>query len=117
MKATHSCLILAIFSVLACASSLWGQKAAAKVAVPAEAAQAEATKLFKEVYGDEYAKAKTTADKQALAQKLLAKANESKKDPPSQFVVLRLARGHRFAGRRWADGVSGDRCNQRRVSG
>jgi hypothetical protein len=56
-----------------------------KLRVPSDAAQAEATKLIKEVYGDEYAKAKTLTDKQALAKKLLGKANESKDDPADQF--------------------------------
>ena len=77
---------------LATACSALGQDAAKKSPVPAEAAQAEATKLIKEVYGDEYSKAKTPTEKQALAKKLLAKGNESKDDPVSQFVLLRLAR-------------------------
>ena len=69
-----------------------GQDTAKKNPVPGEAAQAKATKLVKEVYGGEYAKAKTAVEKQALAKKLLDKGNESKDDPVSQFVLLRLAR-------------------------
>ena len=68
------------------------QDAEKKTPVPADAAQAAATKLVKEVYGDEYAKAKTTTEKQALAKTLLNKANETKDDPASQFVLLRLAK-------------------------
>ena len=60
--------------------------------VPAEAAQIEATKLIKEVYGDEWAAAKTTSDKHALAAKLLEKAKETNDDPVGRFVLLRIAR-------------------------
>ena len=83
---------LTILLILALASSVSGQDAANKTPIPAEAAQAQATKLIKEVYGEEWNKAKTAAEKQALAKKLLGKANESKDDPASQFVLLRLAR-------------------------
>lgn len=68
------------------------QEPSKKTPIPAADAQAEATKLIKEVYGDEYAKAKTSTEKQALAKKLLGKANESKDDPASQFVLLKLGR-------------------------
>ena len=47
-------------------------------------------------------------EKQALAKKLLGKANESKDDPAGQFVLVETCQGHRYAGKRWADGVSGD---------
>ena len=83
---------LAILFLLAFALPVLGQEAAKKTPVPADAAQAEATKLIKEVYGDEYAKAKTSSEKQTLAKKLLDKASESKDDPANQFVLLRLAR-------------------------
>ena len=63
-----------------------------KSPIPAEAAQAEATKLVKEVYGDEWAAAKSSTEKQALAKKLLGKADETTDDPVSRFVLLRLAR-------------------------
>ena len=56
MKATR---IFAILLLLTIASSVPGQDAAKKKPVPSDAAQAESTKLVKEVYGDEYAKAKT----------------------------------------------------------
>ena len=68
------------------------QEAAKKSPVPAATAQAEATKLIKEVYGDEWAAAKTPAQKSALAKKLLEKAGELNDDPAGQFVLLRLAR-------------------------
>ena len=63
-----------------------------KAHVPDEKAQAAAMKLVKEVYGDEYSKAKTEADKQALAKKLLRSADDTKDDPAGKFVLLRLAR-------------------------
>ena len=92
MKSRHLRFTLALPFLLALASPALGEDAAKKTPVPNAAAQAEATKLIKEVYGDEWAAAKTCADKRALAQKLLGKASESKDDPDSQFVLLRLAR-------------------------
>jgi len=77
--------------VLASASSL-AQNAAKKTPVPADAAQAEAMKLVKEVYGDEYPKAETSREKQDLAKKLLGKARETADDPTGKFVLLKLAR-------------------------
>ena len=60
--------------------------------VPDAAAQAESMKAVKEVYGDEWAAAKTDAARQALAKKLLAKGRENDKDPAARFVLLRLAK-------------------------
>ena len=68
------------------------QDAPKKMPVPAEAAQEAATSLVRETYGSEYARAKTPAEKQALAKKLLAKADESKDYSAGQFVLLRLAK-------------------------
>ena len=90
MKTTYTYFPFAI--LLALALPVMGQSAAKKIPVPTDTDQAEATKLIKEVYGDEYSKAKTTTEKQALAKKLVGKANESKDVPASQFVLLRLAR-------------------------
>lgn len=92
MKATYAFFTLSVLFVLALALPLSGQEAAKKAPIPADAAQAEATKLIKEVYGDEWAKAKTATQKQALAKKLLGKANDSKDEPASRFVLLRLAK-------------------------
>ena len=92
MKAIHNICPLALLCILIAVSSVLAQDAAKKDPLPAEAAQAEATKLVKEVYGDEYAKAATANQKQALAGKLLEKANETKDDPAGQFVLLRLAK-------------------------
>ena len=60
--------------------------------VPDAAAQAEAMKLVKEVYGDAYAHAKTNDQKQALAKKLLEKAGRADSEPTGEYVLLRLAR-------------------------
>lgn len=72
--------------------SLSGQESEKKMPVPAETSQAEALKVATEVYGDEWAKAKTLANKQALATKLLEKAKDTRDDPACQFVLLKLAR-------------------------
>ena len=74
--------------VLLATIPLSAQETVKKAAVPTDAAQAEATNVFKEVYGNEYSMAKTTTEKQALAQKLLGKANESKDDPAAEFVLF-----------------------------
>jgi hypothetical protein len=63
-----------------------------KLPVPSDAAQAEAMALVREVYKSDYDKAKTVADKQALAKKMLGKAAETRDDPAGQFVLLKLAR-------------------------
>ena len=49
-------------------------------------------KLGKEVYGDDYSKAETSAEKRDLAKKLLGKARETTDDPTGKFVLLKLAR-------------------------
>ena len=53
-------------------------------------AQAEAGKLAKEVYGDEYAAAKTSAEKRQFARKLLSKTGDIENDLPGRYVLLRL---------------------------
>jgi len=90
MRTIHTYFTFAI--LLALALPVMGQNAAKKIPVPTDSARAEATKLIKEVYGDECSNAKTAVEKQALAKKLLGKANESKDDLASQFVLLRLTR-------------------------
>ncbi len=89
---SRTILVTCAATVLAAVSFSSGQDATEKRPVPPDAAQAESTKLIKEVYGGEWAAAKTPAGKQALAKKLLGKASESKDDPASQFVLLRLTR-------------------------
>ena len=64
----------------------------APLPIPNDHAQAEAMKLIKEVYGEEWAAAKTLAEKQALAKKLLRKGTETEKDAVTRFVLFKLAR-------------------------
>ncbi len=63
-----------------------------KLPVPSEAAQAEAMKVIKEVFGTEYAKAESLAAKQALGRKLLEKARDTHDDLAGRFVLLKLSR-------------------------
>lgn len=63
-----------------------------KSAVPDDDAQQAATKLVKEVYGDEYKDAKTPEQKKALGCTLLRKAIETDKDLTGRYVLLRLSR-------------------------
>ena len=92
MRETNTCFALVILFFLATVLSALAQDSAKKTPVPADAVQAEAMKLVKEVYGDEYSKAKTSTEKQELAKKLLGKAKETQDDPAGKFVLLRLAR-------------------------
>ncbi|MCE9547028.1 MAG: hypothetical protein K8T25_16255 [Planctomycetia bacterium] len=92
MRSTRISFVVSVVLLFASASSVLSQDATKKNPVPDEAAQAEATKNIKEVFGDEYSKAKTAADKSTLAKKLLQMANESKDDRASKYVLLKLAR-------------------------
>ena len=74
------------------ANRLIAVEPSAKVQAPDADVQAEATKLVKEVYGSEGTAAKTAAQKQALAKKLLQKARDSANDKPGQFVLLRMSK-------------------------
>ena len=62
-----------------------------KQPVPPDAAQQGALTLVKEVFGQEWADAKTDQQKQALAKKLLTQAGESQ-DATNKYVLLRVAR-------------------------
>jgi hypothetical protein len=67
-------------------------RASGKNQIPGDTAQEQATKLIREVYSDDYAAAKTPAQKADLARRMIDKANETKDDPASHFVLLRVAR-------------------------
>jgi len=64
------------------------------VAPPDEAAQANATKLVHELFGNQIDAAKTPFAKDELAKKLLQQGIESKADPAGQFVLLKMARDY-----------------------
>ncbi len=86
-------LNLTILAVLAIDVHAWfGSDSSRRSPLPEASAQAAAGKLAKEVYGDEFAAAKTSAKKRELAQKLLSKAREIENDLPGRYVLLRLSR-------------------------
>ena len=93
MTTRRAGLLLAAVSLWAAASPLAsGENPKKKLPVPSEAAQAEAMKVVKEVYGEQYAKADSQAAKQALGATLLEKGKETRDDPAGRFVLLRLSR-------------------------
>ena len=61
--------------------------------VPDEAAQAKARELIRQIYELQYDATKTSAEKTALARKMLDQAAKTKKDPASHFVLLQVAKG------------------------
>jgi formylglycine-generating enzyme required for sulfatase activity len=63
-----------------------------KLPVPAEASLEKAAKLARDSFKDEYAKAKTAAQKLAIAANLRKTARQGTADPAERFVLLRLAR-------------------------
>ncbi len=89
-----------IARVFFAAASLWmlaapllfAESGNKKQPVPSEAAQAEAMKIVKEVFGSEYAKAESLAAKQALGKTLLEKARDTHDDMAGKFVLLKLSR-------------------------
>jgi len=62
-----------------------------KLPIPSETVQQETLELVQEVYGDEWKNAETSAQKQALATKLLEKALEST-DDANRYVLLKVTR-------------------------
>ena len=67
------------------------QEAADRKAVPDAAAQAQAEKLIRDVFKDEYART-SAADRLNLARKLLQQGIDTVDDPASRFVLFREAR-------------------------
>jgi hypothetical protein len=59
-----------------------------KVPVPADAAQKRALEQIKEVFADEYGRATTATQKQALALALFNQAAQTEKDAAARFVLL-----------------------------
>ncbi len=81
---------------------------AAKQPVPGEAAVAKALEVARQSFQEDYGRAKTAAEKVALAEKLQEMAGQSTGGPAERFVLLRLARrGHQ--GGRCESGFRGHR--------
>ncbi|NQT41379.1 MAG: NPCBM/NEW2 domain-containing protein [Planctomycetes bacterium] len=85
-------VLLAAVIALGGLTPVFGQSAAAKAPVPDAAAQAEALKLIAEIFEQQWAGAKTTAQKTALAETMIEQAARTAGDPAGQFVLLRVAR-------------------------
>lgn len=93
----HACVVArGVFPVLlillASTLAVQAQDTGGKAPVPDAAAQEAALKVVGAVYGKERDKAKTAAQKRALAKKLLQDGIDTKGDPSSRFVLLRMAR-------------------------
>ena len=89
-----SCL-LALLALSLLSAPLAGQPShptdPKKTPVPEQAKLDEARRLAREVYGPEYQNARTPAQLQLLAGKLLGEANRMGSDPAGQFVMFQLA--------------------------
>lgn len=86
MNRCHSFLVALI---LVYTSQVFGQPEV-KSPLPTNADQQKAIALIKEVYGEEYASAKTDSQKHAFAKKLLGTAGESQ-DTTNRYVLLRVS--------------------------
>lgn len=91
MRAIRLVFLGGLWAALLCTTAL-AQEPTSKLPEPDADAQAKAMALSKEVYGEEFAQAKTPAQKKALAEKLLQKAEATRSDPPAHCVLLKLAR-------------------------
>lgn len=69
-----------------------GASQAPLLPVPSEADQQKSRKLVEEVYQKELGKAKTAAERSALAKRLIQDAERTKNDPSGRFVLLVMAR-------------------------
>jgi len=82
----------ALVLVLPAAGIAFGGEGAEKAAVPDEAARAKALALVAELYEKPWKEARTSAQKTALAEKMIEAAGRSSDDPLGRFVLLRVAR-------------------------
>ncbi len=92
MYARSKTVAASLCLVILATTLLFAQTPSKKAPAPDTNAQAEATKLIKEVYGDKWSSAKTPAEKRALAKKLLQKAKDTDNDQAGRFVLFRLSR-------------------------
>ncbi|QDU25226.1 hypothetical protein ETAA8_02890 [Anatilimnocola aggregata] len=65
---------------------------AARLPIPGEAEQREATKFVRDLFADEFAAAKKPLEKNTLANSLLKQANDPTNSSVNQFVLYQLAR-------------------------
>jgi hypothetical protein len=78
-----------LIAICAC-ESVWSQEV--RQAVPADDQIQAATKLIADVYKKEYGEAKTPAQKQSLARRLLEDGLKTKDDPAAKYALLQVAR-------------------------
>ncbi len=62
-----------------------------KIPVPDQQARAEALKLIAEIYESEWEAVRTSAEKTALAKKMLQQASQTRENPAGCFELLRVA--------------------------
>jgi hypothetical protein len=84
---------LSAILVLALIDSSCGQESSNKHAVPSISSRKEVEQIVKQIFEDDYAKAKTPSANLALAKKLFQKAKETRNDVIGQYVLLREAQG------------------------
>ncbi len=87
MRSAHILLMICLFF-----SSAGFAQSPPRAPIPSEGAVAEATKLIADVYKQDYEQAKTVAQKQKLAQKMLDDAQASKDDPSARYALLQVAK-------------------------
>ncbi len=87
-RVAHRVVLVVVFLVAGTAAAL----AQGRAPVPDADARAEAAKLVRELFEQEYESAKTPAKQTALAEKLLEEAARSRDDATAYFVILRVAR-------------------------
>ncbi len=68
-----------------------GEDSDARVAVPDAAAQMKTLGEVKQIFADDYAKAKKPEDKNGLARNLLKQAEDQKDDPVARYVLFKEA--------------------------
>jgi hypothetical protein len=78
--------------LVCCCGGMAAQPGGSRAPVPDAEARKEALELFREVYGEEFDRARTSGDKAVLGKKILAQAASMKGDLVSHFVLLEAAR-------------------------
>jgi len=85
-------VLLVLAALLVQAHVIRAAEGDALASVPDDAAQAQAVALIREVYEQDYETAKTSADRTALAKKMIDQARQTVDDPVARFVLLRVGR-------------------------